>query len=75
MLTYSLVQIGSRVRVQDQDGDAEFTVVGPEDSDFVAGRISDGSPLGQALLGHATGDRVHVRAPAGLRTVTILDVL
>jgi len=75
MLTYPLVQIGSRVRVHDQDGDAEFTVVGPEDSDVVAGRISDGCPLGQALLGHGPGDRVHVRAPAGVRTVTILDVL
>ena len=75
MLTYSLVQIGSRVRVQDQDGDAEFTVVGPEDSDVVAGRISDDSPLALALLGHGPGDHVDVRAPGGVRTVTILDVL
>src|SRR5206468_11218755 len=31
--TYDLVHVGSRVRVRDLDGDAEFTIVGPEDSD------------------------------------------
>ena len=72
--TYVLVHVGSRVRVRDQDGDAEFTVVGPEDSDVAVGRISDDSPLGQALLGHGPGDAVDVRAPGGLRTVTIVDV-
>ena len=74
MVTFPLIQIGSRVRLRDQDGDAEFTVVGPEESDVAAGRISDESPLGRALLGHGPGDRVDVRAPGGLRTVTIVDV-
>lgn len=72
--TYALVHVGSRVRLRDQYGDAEFTIVGPEDSDVAAGRISDDSPLGRALLGHAPGDAVDVRAPAGLRTVTIVEV-
>ena len=72
--TYALVHVGSRVRVRDPEGDAEFTIVGPEDSDVSAGRISDDSPLGRALLGHGPGDEVDVRAPAGLRTVTLVDV-
>jgi transcription elongation factor GreA len=75
MVTYPLIQIGSRVRLRDQDGDAEFTIVGPLDSDVAAGLISDQCPLGEALLGHATGDSVDVRAPGGLRCVTIVDVI
>jgi len=69
------IRLGSRVRLHDQDGAAEFTIVGPEESDFVAGLISDVSPLGRALLGHGPGERVDVRTPGGLRCVTILDVL
>jgi transcription elongation GreA/GreB family factor len=74
VMTFPLIQIGSRVRVQDQDGEAVFTIVGPEDSDSAVGRISDVSPLAEALLGHAPGDQVDVRAPGGVRTVTIVDV-
>jgi transcription elongation factor GreA len=73
--TLSLIQLGSRVRLHDQDGAAEFTIVGPEETDVVAGLISDKSPLGEALLGHGPGERVDVRTPGGLRSVTILDVL
>ena len=37
-------------------------------------RISSKSPLAMALLGHAAGEQVKVRAPGGLRAVTILRV-
>jgi transcription elongation factor GreA len=69
------IRLGSRVRLHDQDGAAEFTIVGPEESDVVAGLISDVSPLGRALLGHGPGERIDVRAPGGLRSVTIVDVV
>ncbi|HEY4027168.1 MAG TPA: GreA/GreB family elongation factor [Candidatus Dormibacteraeota bacterium] len=72
--TTPLIQIGSRVRLRETDGETEFTIVGPEESDVDAGLICDESPLGRALLGHCPGDRVDVRAPGGLRSVTILDV-
>ncbi len=75
MVTLPLIQLGSRVRVQDPDGEAEFTIVGPEESDVAAGLISDQSPLGEALLGHGPGDRVEVRTPGGLRSVTVVDVV
>jgi transcription elongation factor GreA len=74
VMTCPLIHVGSRVRVRDLDGDAVFTIVGPEDSDGAAGLISDQSPLGQALLGHGPGDKVDVRAPGGVRTVAILVV-
>ena len=75
VITVPLAQLGSRVLLQDQDGAADFTIVAPEDSDVSSGLISDSSPLGSALLGHGPGDRVDVRAPGGLRSVTIVDVL
>lgn len=70
----STVRVGSLVRVRDRDGEEEYTIVGGEDADVVSNRISTESPLAMALLGHAVGEQVKVRAPGGLRAVTILRV-
>jgi transcription elongation factor GreA len=70
----STVRVGSFVRVRDHDGVEEYTIVGGEDADLVSRRISTESPLAMALLGHAEGEQVKVRAPGGLRAVTILRV-
>jgi transcription elongation GreA/GreB family factor len=69
-----VVAIGSRVRVQDDDGEDEFAVVAPEDVDTGADRISTESPLGRALLGRRVGDRVRFRAPCGIVGVTVVGV-
>ena len=68
------VKIGSLVRVQDRDGEEEFTIVGGEEADAMLMRISMESPLGMALLGRAAGEQVKVRAPDGLRAVRILGI-
>ena len=68
------VQVGSCVRVRDWDGDEEYTIVGDEEADPLLRRISTESPLASALLGHAEGEQVKVRAPGGLRRVTIMRV-
>ena len=68
------VTIGSCVRVKDRDGEEEYTIVGGEDADAARYLISMESPLAVALLGHAEGEQVKVRAPGGLRNVTILRV-
>jgi transcription elongation factor GreA len=68
------IKVGSRVRVLFSDGEEEYTIVGIEDADAASRRISTESPLGMALLGHAAGEQVKVRAPGGLRGVTILDI-
>ncbi len=60
-----LVSLGSTVVVE-VDGDEEsYTVVGSAEADPNARRISDGSPIGRALIGHAAGDEVLVRTPRG----------
>ncbi len=68
------VQVGSRVRVRDADGDAEFAVVPPDEADIAAEHISVESPLGRALLGKRLGDEVRFGAPAGVLVVTIVDI-
>jgi len=71
---YSTVKVGSLVRVRDRDGEEEYTIVGGEEADAVSRRISIESPLAMALLGHAAGEQVKVRAPGGLRAVRIVRV-
>jgi transcription elongation factor GreA len=75
MVTEELIQVGSRVTVVDHEGEEEFLLVGREDADIGAGRLSNECPLGEALLGRAPGDEVSVRAPGGLRTVRVTRVL
>ena len=74
MPTITLIGIGSSVHVSDHEGEERYTIVGSEDSDVTAGRISADSPLGRALLGHGAGDEVPVRTPGGLRRITVLGV-
>ncbi len=70
----SVVSIGSRVRVRDEDGETAFRIVYPMDADAVAERVSAESPLGRALIGRYVGDLVRYRAPGGLLAVTIVEV-
>jgi transcription elongation GreA/GreB family factor len=72
--TDGAVRVGSRVLVRDQDGDEELSIVAPDEVDFRSGRISMDCPLSLALLGHTAGEEVRVRAPGGVRAVTILSV-
>jgi len=53
----------------------EYLLVGPDESDINAGRISVTSPLGKAMLGKEIGDEVLVAAPAGKRVYEIVDIV
>ncbi len=58
------VFFGAFVRVEDPEGaEAEYQLVGPDESDLSEGRLSIESPLGRALLGKAEGDEVQVPRP------------
>ena len=61
------VALGRRVVVRENGYIAEeiYTIVGSTETDPSNGRISNESPIGKALLGHAAGDVVRVKAPAG----------
>jgi transcription elongation factor GreA len=61
------VRLGSVVTIQEegQDDPETYVIVGAAVADPTAGRISNESPLGKALMGRKVGDRVTVMAPGG----------
>ena len=70
-----VVQVGSTVTIQEEGLDPEqYTIVGAAEANPAAGRISNESPLGKALLNRKIGEKVQVDAPAGTFVVTILKV-
>ncbi|MDQ7858777.1 MAG: transcription elongation factor GreA [Armatimonadota bacterium] len=70
------VTVGSTVRLRDVAAGDEltYTIVGSAEADPLSDRISNESPVGQALLGRKKGETVTVRAPAGTLKYTILDI-
>ena len=52
----------------------EYTLVSPEEADFQAGKISVTSPVGQGLMGAKIGEKVQVKAPAGMLEFEILNI-
>ncbi len=67
--------IGSTVTVQHEDGAEEtYTIVGHLEADPRAGRISNESPIGKAILGKRSGDAARVAAPAGATKIKVLKV-
>jgi transcription elongation factor GreA len=52
----------------------EYTLVSPEEADFQAGKISVTSPVGQGLMGAKVGEKVKVKAPAGMLEFEILNI-
>ena len=53
------------------DGEDTYVIVGSAEAKPAAGRISNESPVGRALLGQKKGTKVVVKAPAGDVTYTI----
>ncbi len=71
----SVVQLGSTVKLKDGGGKSkEFQVVGTVEADPLNGKISDESPIGQALLGKKEGDEVEIKTPAETATYKIADI-
>ena len=70
------VVFGATVQLLDVDSDERITyqIVGDDESDLKAGRISVGSPVARALIGKVEGDEVGVDTPGGVREYEILDV-
>lgn len=68
------VQIGSTIEVDSSRGRETFTIVGSEEADPPAGRISNESPLGQAFLGRAMGETIEIKAPGGVTSYKIRKI-
>jgi transcription elongation factor GreA len=70
------VRVGSRVtvRIQGEDDDETWTIVGSTEARPQEGRISNESPLGAALLGKRLRQRVTVHTPSGEMQLTIMNI-
>jgi transcription elongation factor GreA len=58
----------------DTGEDVQYQLVGPDESDIQAGRISISSPLGKAIIGKKPGDELSVRAPGGVRNYEVIKI-
>ena len=70
------VVFGATVDLLDTDSDAEVTyqIVGDDEADIEAGKISISSPIARALIGKEEGEEVTVKVPDGERYYEILAV-
>jgi len=75
-----VVGLGSKVLIEDldpedeEDKEQEYSVVGTTEADPFAGKISNESPLGAAILGKKVNTVVTVRTPTGEHEYKILKV-
>ncbi len=69
------VHFGASVTIRDEQGkDHTFHIVGDDEADVGAGRISWGAPLARAMLGSRVGDIVKWQRPAGATEVEIIAI-
>ncbi|NTV70896.1 MAG: transcription elongation factor GreA [Azonexaceae bacterium] len=67
---------GATLDLEDQDsGDAvTYQIVGEDEADIKAGKISVNSPMARALIGKYAGDIAQVQAPGGMREYEVIEV-
>eukprot|EP00825_Cyclidium_porcatum_P047925 TRINITY_DN788_c0_g2_i1.p1 TRINITY_DN788_c0_g2~~TRINITY_DN788_c0_g2_i1.p1 ORF type:complete len:316 (-),score=44.50 TRINITY_DN788_c0_g2_i1:584-1531(-) len=67
---------GATAEIEDQDsGDSvTYQIVGEDEADIKAGKISVNSPMARALIGKYAGDIAQVQAPGGIREYEIINV-
>jgi transcription elongation factor GreA len=66
---------GATVDLEEKGGKKiTYQIVGEDEADIKAGRISISSPIARALIGKETGDEVDVVTPGGVKKYEILDV-
>lgn len=70
------IQIGSSVVVEKEGSNDKktFIIVGSEEADMAAGKISNRSPFGEALFGKKKDDNTSFKTPGGTVNYKIIDV-
>ena len=72
----NIVEVGSTVTLKKEGngGKIVYQVVGQEESDLSAGKISYTSPLGEAILDKKKKDKVEFETPRGVTHYVIVDI-
>ena len=70
------VIFGTTVEIANVETDEslKYQIVGEDEADFKAGKLSVGSPIARALIGKQEGDVVSVKTPSGLIEYEIVEV-
>lgn len=71
---HTAVAVGDSVTIRWNGDETLYTIVGPNEADPGAGKISNESPLGTALLGKRVGDTTRIRTPSGIKEATVMRV-
>ena len=73
---FDKINIGCSVLVYDKEFDEEiqFKIVGSTEANSLQGKISNESPVGQALLGKKVGDEIQVETQAGVMEHKVLKI-
>ena len=75
-ITMDTVAIGTRVKVLDVEynEEEEYLIVGSQETNCLENKISNESPMGQALLGAKVGDTRIVKSPGGDIPYKVLEI-
>ena len=70
------ISVGCKVKVHDFEfeEDIELKIVGSTEANSLEGKISNESPVGQALIGKSVGDVVEVETQAGVMEYKVLEI-
>ncbi len=68
------VGLGSSVELKTGSKIVKYTVVGPVEADPLEGKISNESPIGEALFGKKVGDKATITTPKGEVTYEIVKI-
>ena len=70
------IKFGATVQLVDEDTEEEkrYQIVGDQEADVSAGKISISSPIARALIGKEEGDSVEVAAPGGARSYEVVEI-
>lgn len=72
--SHDIVAVGDAVTIRWNGSEKTYSIVGPNEVDPSAGKISNESPLGRALIGKRTGERATIRTPGGVKEATVVRV-
>lgn len=70
------VVFGAKVTLFDVDSGNEvcYQIVGEDEAEIKAGKISVTSPVGKALIGHRLDDEVRIKVPSGVKMYEVIDI-
>ncbi|MGL5151994.1 MAG: transcription elongation factor GreA [Clostridium sp.] len=75
-ISTDVVSVGSIVKIKDYefDEEVEYTIVGSAEADPMNFKLSNESPVGEALIGKKIGDIIEVQVPDGQNKFEILGI-